>query len=427
MQPIIVEKPYEFIPPYHGTWWSDFFRLFNFPAWQLRRTEGVDAYEIRHIERLKASLAAGHGILLTPNHPRTADPVAMGLLAMEAHCYLWSMASWHLFHQGWLTAFLMRRLGGFSVHREGVDRQAISTAVDLLVAARRPLVIFPEGATSRTNDKLQALLDGVAFIARSAAKKRAKLSPPGKVVVHPIAIKYLYRGDVRAAATAVLEDIERRLTWQPQEELPLLARIVKVGSALLSLKEIEYLGQPQTGTLAERISRLIDRLLGPIETQWMGGVQQGPVVPRVRNLRTKILPDMVAGRVTAAERARRWRQLADIYLAQQLACYPPDYLAARPSVDRVLEIVEKFEEDLFDHARVHRGRKVILEVGQAIEVAPERERGAPIDPLMVQIEQSLQQMLDRLALESPPFEDRTAPPQAADAPAASSAPLPSHP
>lgn len=404
MQKIIVEKPYQFVPPHRGTFWCALCRAIGFPAWHLRRSEGVDDHEIRHLERFQASLAAGHGILLTPNHPRTADPVAMGLLAIDAPCYLWAMASWHLFHQDWLTSWFMRSVGGFSVNREGVDRQAISMAVDLLVEAKRPLVIFPEGATSRINDKLQALLDGVAFIARSAAKKRAKLSPPGKVVVHPIAFKYFFRGDVRRVCDEVLTDIETRLTWQPQRDLPLLARIVKIGQALLSLKELEYFGQTESGRFAERLQKLLDRLLGPLEQQWFGKPQTGPVVPRVRNLRAKVLPEMVAGRVDAAERARRWRHLADIYLAQQLACYPPDYLANQPSVDRVLEIVEKFEEDLFDKARVHPGRKVVLEIGEAIEVSPERDRSAPIDPLMVAIERSLQFMLDRLAAESPRLE-----------------------
>jgi 1-acyl-sn-glycerol-3-phosphate acyltransferase len=404
MQNIIVEKPYQFVPPYRGTFWCRVFRLVGFPAWHLKRTDGVDAHEIRHLERFQASLAAGHGILLTPNHPRTADPVAMGLLAMAAPCYLWAMASWHLFHQDWLTSWFMQSVGGFSVNREGVDRQAIAAAVDLLVAAERPLVIFPEGASSRINDKLQALLDGVAFIARSAAKRRAKLSPPGKVVVHPIAIKYFFRGDVRRVCDEVLTDIERRLTWQPQNDLPLLSRIIKVGQALLSLKELEYFGQTEGGSFGERLQRLLDRLLGPLEQQWFGKPLSGPVIPRVRNLRVKILPDMVAGRVDAADRARRWRHLSDIYLAQQLSCYPPDYLANQPSVDRVVEIVEKFEEDLFDKARVHPGRKVVLEVGEAIEVSPERDKSAPIDPLMVSIESSLQFMLDRLAAESPRLE-----------------------
>jgi len=126
-------------------------------------------------------------------------------------------------------------------------------------------------------------------------------------------------------------------------------------------------------------------------------------VPRVRNLRSKLLPDMVAGRLAPAERTRRWQQLADIYLAQQLAAYPPGYLV-EPTVDRVLEIIEKFEEDITDKARLHGQLKVVLDVGEAIEVSPERDRRASVDPLMVEIQNSLQTMIDRLAAESPQLE-----------------------
>jgi 1-acyl-sn-glycerol-3-phosphate acyltransferase len=403
MQKIIFEKPYEFIPPYRGTFWPTFFRWIWLHDYYLRRTEGVVAHEVRHVERLRGSLAAGHAILVTPNHPRTADPLAMGWLTIETPCHFHVMASWHLFQHSRLYNWAIRAMGGFSVNREGVDRQAINMAIDLLAEAKRPLIIFPEGATSRTADHLQALLDGVAFIARAAAKKRSKQSPPGKVVVHPVAVKYFFSGDIRRVCDDVLTEIEHRLTWQPQRHLPLLERVIKVGSALLSLKEIEYFGHPHTGTIAERLARLIDRLLGPLEQEWCGRVDTGAVVPRVRNLRAKILPDMVSGQVSLGQRARRWQQLADIYLAQQLATYPPGYLV-RPTVDRVLEIIEKFEEDITDKARLHGQLKVVLDVGEPIEVNPERQRGVSVDPLMVQIQQSLQAMIDHLTGESPLLE-----------------------
>jgi acyltransferase-like protein len=406
MQKIIVEKPYQFLPPYRGTFWPTLFRAVRLHDYYLRKTEGVIDHEVRHIERLRASLKAGHAILVTPNHPRTADPLAMGWLNVEVPCQFYAMASWHLFQHSRLYSWAMRAMGGFSINREGVDRQAINMAIELLAEAKRPLIIFPEGATSRTADHLQALLDGVAFIARAAAKKRSKQSAPGKVVVHPVAVKYFFGGDVRQAADDLLTEIEQRLTWQPQRHLPLLERVIKVGSALLSLKEIEYFGQPQVGSIAERLARLIDRLLGPLEEEWFGRVQSGPAVPRIRNLRAKLLPDMVAGKTSSEERARRWKQLAEIYLAQQLATYPPGYFV-RPTVDRVLEIIEKFEEDITDKARLHGQLKVVLDVGEAIEVSPERQRGASVDPLMVEIRQSLQAMIDRLARESPPLENTT--------------------
>jgi hypothetical protein len=400
MQKIIVEKPYQFLPPYRGTFWPAFFRGIRIHDYYLRTKEGVVAHEVRHVERLRASIAAGDAILVTPNHPRTADPLALGWLTVETPCHLHAMASWHLFQHSWLKSWAIRAMGAFSVNREGVDRQAINTAIELLAEAKRPLIVFPEGSTSRTADHLHALLDGVAFIARAAAKKRSKQSPPGKVVVHPIAVKYFFGGDIRSVCDDVLTDIEHRLTWQPQRHLPLLERMLKVGSALLSLKEIEYFGKSQEGDFAERLARLIDRLLGPLETEWFGRVQTGPPVPRVRNLRARLLPDMVAGRVEPAERARRWKHLADIYLAQQLATYPPGYLI-HPTVDRVLEIVEKFEEDITDKARLHGQLKVILDVGEPITVTPERDRRAAVDPLMVRIQQSLQSMIDALAQESP--------------------------
>ena len=78
----------------------------------LKKNEGVVAHEIRHIERLRASFAAGHAMLLTPNHPRTADPLAMGWLTIETPCHFHSMASWHLFEHGWLSSWVIRASAG---------------------------------------------------------------------------------------------------------------------------------------------------------------------------------------------------------------------------------------------------------------------------------------------------------------------------
>jgi hypothetical protein len=294
-------------------------------------------------------------------------------------------------------------MGAFSVYREGVDRQSINTAIEILETAERPLVIFPEGGVSRTNDRLHALID-ISLIARAAARKRIKRTGDGKVVVHPVAFKYLFGGDLEEQADKVLTDIEHRLSWRPQAKLPLIDRIAKVGFALLCLKEIEYYGRVQEGSLADRLGRLIDRLLCPLEMEWIGEARSGPVIPRVKTLRIKILPDMLEGNLDDADREHRWEHLADLYLAQQISCYPPDYLEAYPSVDRLLETIERFEEDLTDTVTVHGSLKAIIDVGEAIEVGPERDRQAEVDPLMTQIEESLQGMLDKLALESPVYE-----------------------
>lgn len=401
VQNIVIEKRYQFIPPHRGTWWPAMIQRLRLFDRYLRRKEGVTEYEIRHADRLRASLQAGYGILLTPNHCRNGDPLVLGWLAREVGCHLYALASWHLFNQDRFTSFAIRRMGAFSIYREGVDRPAINTAIEILEKAERPLIVFPEGAVSRTNDRLNALLDGVAFIARTAAKRRAKQSPSGRVVIHPVALKYRFQGDLTTAVDGTLSEIEQRLSWTPQRGLPLIDRIAKLGRALLCLKEIEHFGREQAGVLPERQRGLINRLLEPLETEWLGTPQEGPVVPRAKTLRMKILPDMVERRIDPDERDRRWKQLADIYLAQQVASYPPDYLISRPSVDRLLEFVERFEEDLTDQVRVYDSFRVIMDVGEEIDVSPQRDRHAETDPLMAQLANQLQTMLDRLAEESP--------------------------
>ncbi len=393
MQNVVIAKPYRFVPPRRGTFWWRLFRWF-LPGY-LRRNAGIIGVECRGVEHLRASLAAGHGIMLTPNHCRPCDPMVLGALSYAVGRPLHIIASWHVFMQSRLQSFLLPRLGVFSIYREGTDREALKTAMQLTAEARRPLVIFPEGVISRHNDRLNHLMEGTALMARGAAKQRAALSPPGKVVVHPIAIRYLFDGDIASTAAAVLRDIEHRLTWRAQDDLPLRERLAKIGGALLALKEVEHFGAAQTGAIAERLDRLIDRLLVPLETEWVKGRREKEIVGRVKLLRIAMVPDMAAGTLPETELQRRWRHLADLYLAQQLSCYPPDYLDADPTPERILETIERFEEDVTDKVRVHTPMRAVVEVGPPIEVSPERTRGTDGDPLMTAIREQLEMMLAR--------------------------------
>jgi 1-acyl-sn-glycerol-3-phosphate acyltransferase len=393
MQKLIIAEPYRFVPPYPGRFWMNVFRYYL--AFHLRRNWGLAAYEFRGSDHLRHSLAAGHGIILAPNHSRPFDPLVLGLLGIEVEQPFFTMASWHLFKASRFQGWLIRRIGAFSIYREGVDREALRSAIHILVTGQRPLVMMPEGIVTRTNDRLGTLQEGVAFLARSAAKQRAKATPPGHVVVHPVALKYFFEGDLAATVTPVLEEIEFRLSWRPQRERPLVERIIKVGEALLSIKEIEYLGQAQSGTIAERQAVLLDRLLVPLEKEWLNGQREPSTIERVKRLRAAIVPDLVTKGISDEEKARRWQQLVDCYLAQQIACYPPDYLNGQPSPERLLETVERFEEDLTDVARIHRPLRVVVQVGPALEVSPEGGKGGD-QVLMKQLEESLRGMIEDL-------------------------------
>ena len=70
-----------------------------------------------------------------------------------------------------------------------------------------------------------------------------------------------------------------------------------------------------------------------------------------------------------------------------------------PTPERMLETVEKFEEDLTDHCRIYRPMSAEIKVGDPIEVSAKRVRGEQ-DPVMAQLETDMHQLLGIVESES---------------------------
>src|SRR5262249_42183307 len=210
-QNVVIAKPYKFVPPDRRRFWPVMFQPLLRPM--LARVWGVTTVELVGIESLQSALRERASVLLVPNHCRPCDAMVVMLLGAQAGTPLYTMASWHMFMGRRSEAWLLRRLGAFSVYREGLDRTAIRTAIELLVEARRPLVIFPEGIITRSNDRLGALYEGPAFIARTAAKERARSEPEARTLLFPVALRYRFLGRLDKIVAPVLDRIETRLTW----------------------------------------------------------------------------------------------------------------------------------------------------------------------------------------------------------------------
>ena len=58
--------------------------------------------------------------------------------------------------------------------------------------------------------------------------------------------------------------------------------------------------------------------------------------------------------------------------------------------------------DLTDNTRIHRPIHAAIEVGEAIEVPPGRDRGAEGDSLMTHVRQQIETMLEDLRQRRPP-------------------------
>ena len=82
--------------------------------------------------------------------------------------------------------------------------------------------------------------------------------------------------------------------------------------------------------------------------------------------------------------------------ALRLRSFPADYLKENPCVERLLETVERFENDI-DNTIPKRSYRVVIEVGDALPVSPKRDRKGL--GIMHNVEASLKEMVHRLAAE----------------------------
>ena len=328
--------------------------------------------------------------------------MVLGTLRTELGVPTFSMASWHLFKQdglmGRANAWMMRNLGAFSVFREGNDRAALSCAIDALVTGERPLVLFPEGVVSLANDAPGPLLDGTAVIARSAAKRRAKLvqkegrEADGGVVIHPLGLRYEFLDDPVPAAEKVLSRLERRLGKWPDPAVPQFVRTHQLGDALLALREVEFTGAAKSGDVFDRAEDLIEDLLTPTEAR-LELDPGGTTVTRVKAIRTTILP-LLQDRATPAETKRKLRRdLHAAFIAQQTHFnYPRGYLTPDSPPERLIETLQRFDEDLNDTAATLGRWRVRVNIGEAIPVSPDRPRGVA-DPLLGEVDAGIRRQI----------------------------------
>jgi hypothetical protein len=391
-------EPYRFVPPYRSTLWCRL--LGRLVPGRLRRGLGVRRWHFVGLECLRRSITAGCGVVLAVNHSRWADPPVVGVLGLEAGCYFYYLVSYHLFRQGRFSGWYLNRLGGYSVWREGTDRESLRASVDILARAERPLVVFPEGTYFRQNERLGPLQEGFSLIARHAARRGER-----PIVVHPVALKYWYLEDPRPALSEVLGRRERRLGWFPQRHLDWYPRLERLGEALAALQEIGHFGQVHSGPVEDRLRALADALVTRLEGEYLGRTGAGRLLDRVRRLRQAAVRRGADSDPEVRQRAQE--ALRALLLCENLNCQSLDYLRQRPSYERLAETVLRMEEAITDIPEPFLAPLgVVGAVGPGIDVSdyegvPRRgRRGA--DPLMQETAASIQGLLDRQLADGPP-------------------------
>ena len=402
---VVFDRPYEFIPRHRGNWWPSFIKYARLADFYLAKKEGVVSIETRHAERLSASAKQGHGVIVAPNHCRYADPLVMAGPVRAAKLNFYAMASWHLFNKGKFDSFAMRKCGAFSLHREGTDRKSLDTAIEILSTAERPLLMFPEGMTFRTNDQLRPFLDGLSFIARTAARRRAKQVDGGKVVAHSMAIKYLCKIDCTGWAREQLNGLERHFCFRKMlKSDDLIVRTIRIADAMLAMSETEYLGAPVIGDPQVRCESLAHNLLSQAEAN----LGLTPADTKDIHERSRMIRSQVANQYFEADDLNLQRRLRDdamcADLAQEYTAYSHNYLLSPDVTDtRVVETIQRLQERIYGKANRKIPLHCVIDIGEAIEIPAAKAPRSVLDPVLSDIHTQLFGMLERLAAEARPW------------------------
>lgn len=382
-------------------WWSPKLSPGWVRFWRRRRKrmqreqQRLLEVEVRGLEHVRRSVDQGRGVLITPNHASHADCYSIYESADQLGSPIYVMIAWQNFaREGRFKALVLRQHGGFSVDREGTDMRAFRQAADVLMAGRYPLVIFPEGEVYHVNDRITPFREGPAAIAITAARKKKR-----PVVCVPCGIRYRYVEDPMPELLRLMDDLERAILWRPRPDLPLAERIYRFAEGALALKELEFLGNTRSGSVPERIAGLVDAILSGIGDRYGVATSEATVPERVKALRRQAIERM--GELPEADPGRRQLEndLDDLFMVVQAFSYPGDYVAQRPTVERMAETLDKFEEDVLGvrTATIRASRRAVVTFGEPIPIDPTRGKRGATGELTRLLETRVQALLDATA------------------------------
>ena len=345
------DLPYRFFPPKRNALVAWLIGLNN--RWhRLPRVLKLDRVEVSGLEDLRSRINR-HGrkrdrVLFLPNHPTHADAAAFLEAIRQAGFTTQMMAAYDVFLRSRLDAWVMQKMGAFSVDREGSDQRAMKQAAAVLARGKHALTIFPEGNVYLRNDHVTPFNDGAAFLAVRTAKELARHDV--RVMAVPVSIKVTHLTDCRAVLAKLLTDLGNALDspTNPQDNLTSPREsIVRIGSTGIRRNLTQRgLTPPKTDDLAELIEFSAGAVLSDLEVKIAVEPKDGAsLIDRVRTAR-RVIHEVRTDEDRKADHAAALTWADQAMLAFRICSYLPDYVAERPTLDRVSETIEKLAEDV---------------------------------------------------------------------------------
>ena len=360
---------------------------------QRKRVIQISDIQVEGASIVQERLNNGEGVMIMPNHSSHADPYVIYSAADQVGTALHVMATWHVFDdKSWLARWILTKHGCFSVDREANDIGAFRLATSILQEKPEPLVIFPEGEIYHCNGRVTPFREGAAAIAVAAARKSKR-----PITCIPCAIRYNYVDDPTPSLLDTMSELETSIFWRPKTNEPLEKRIYEFAEVLLMVKELEYLKTTQSGRLPDRIASLREHILAEVEQRNEIASSSKSIPERVKAARKTIMEKELAGDSDTKQANQLNHDMEDLFLVVQSFSYPGDYVDDHPSIDRMAETIDKFEEDVLQKttADIKAERRVKVSVGEPVEVSSDRKVKSQTTTITATIERRVQEMLDQ--------------------------------
>lgn len=360
------DLPYTFRPPKPRGWFRPIALWAN--DLFLDRKYCVTRLEDQGFEKVRDLSKAGHAVLLAPNHADHSDPQVMVSLIAKHGMRSHFMAAREVFEVSKLGAWVLQGMGVYSVDRDGPDLSAIKTSISLLEKSSDPLVIYPEGEIYHHHERLDPLHEGVASILLKAA---ARLENGKEAYLVPVGIRFRHDPAVETTFRDRLSKLEDRIGWTPRPAMPVDDRILRLGTGLLGLKEIEYLGETGRGQIQERLAAVCESLLTETESRQGRDPKATTAPERVRAQRYRIRRRLldIEKPPGPEERTALLDDLDRVFTALQAHSYIGDYFLAERTLDRRAETIMKLEEDLLGFPNYPAPRTARVIAGEPIPVS----------------------------------------------------------
>jgi 1-acyl-sn-glycerol-3-phosphate acyltransferase len=367
------DLPYTFRPPRMKHWLRPMALAVNRGV-HLQRKYRISSIQEDGFHLVRDLCEAGHSVLLAPNHSDHSDPHVIMELAARHGIKPYFMGAREIFEVSPSVGWALQSVGVFSVDRDGPDLSAIKTAITLLERGGEPLVMFPEGEIYHHHRRLDPLNEGVASILLKAA---GRLINGKKAYLVPIALRFFHDPSVEETFSDRLSRLEDRIGWLPKPNMPVDARIHRLGTGILALKETEYLGLAGTGNLQERLTQLCENLLSIVEEKYPRDARASTPPERVRALRYRIRRRLLDLEKPPADTEKEdlLDDLDRVFTALQAHSYIGDYLLADLTLDRRAETILKLEEDLLGFPTYPVARRAHVTAGDPIPVSDKLASG----------------------------------------------------